>query len=213
MTRLIAFLLVFFCTAAAFAQLSVNRALMKHAALTEQAPSVYKARFDTSKGMFIIEVHRDWAPNGADRFYNLVKNGFYDEDRFFRVITGFMVQFGINGTPLLSAQWENANIKDDPVTQSNEQGFVTFATRGPNTRTTQVFINYKDNHGLDSQGFAPFGQVTLGMAVVESLYNGYGEGAPRGSGPSQSRIQADGNPYLLSQFPKLDYITKAAITK
>jgi peptidyl-prolyl cis-trans isomerase A (cyclophilin A) len=213
MTRLIAFLLVFFCTAAAFAQLSVNRALMNPAALTEQAPSVYKARFDTSKGMFIIEVHRDWAPNGADRFYNLVKNGFYDEDRFFRVITGFMVQFGINGTPLLSAQWENANIKDDPVTQSNEQGFVTFATRGPNTRTTQVFINYKDNHGLDSQGFAPFGQVTLGMAVVESLYNGYGEGAPRGSGPSQSRIQADGNPYLLSQFPKLDYITKAAITK
>jgi peptidyl-prolyl cis-trans isomerase A (cyclophilin A) len=213
MTRLIAFLLVFFCTAAAFAQLSVNRALMNPAALTEQAPPVYKARFDTSKGMFIIEVHRDWAPNGADRFYNLVKNGFYDEDRFFRVITGFMVQFGINGTPLLSAQWENANIKDDPVTQSNEQGFVTFATRGPNTRTTQVFINYKDNHGLDSQGFAPFGQVTLGMAVVESLYNGYGEGAPRGSGPSQSRIQADGNPYLLSQFPKLDYITKAAITK
>jgi peptidyl-prolyl cis-trans isomerase A (cyclophilin A) len=213
MTRLIAFLLVFFCTAAAFAQLSVNRALMNPAALTEQAPLVYTTRFDTSKGMFIIEVHRDWAPNGADRFYNLVKNGFFDEDRFFRVITGFMVQFGINGTPLLSAQWENANIKDDPVTQSNEQGFVTFATRGPNTRTTQVFINYKDNHGLDSQGFAPFGQVTLGMAVVESLYSGYGEGAPRGSGPSQSRIQADGNPYLLSQFPKLDYITKAAITK
>jgi peptidyl-prolyl cis-trans isomerase A (cyclophilin A) len=213
MTRLIAFLLVFFCTAAAFAQLSVNRALMNPAALTEQAPLVYKTRFDTSKGMFIIEVHRDWAPNGADRFYNLVKNGFFDEDRFFRVITGFMVQFGINGTPLLSAQWENANIKDDPVTQSNEQGFITFATRGPNTRTTQVFINYKDNHGLDSQGFAPFGQVTLGMAVVESLYSGYGEGAPRGSGPSQSRIQADGNPYLLSQFPKLDYITKAAITK
>ena len=213
MTRLIAFLLVFFCTAVAFAQLSVNRALMNPAALTEQAPLVYKTRFDTSKGMFIIEVHRDWAPNGADRFYNLVKNGFFDEDRFFRVITGFMVQFGINGTPLLSAQWENANIKDDPVTQSNEQGFVTFATRGPNTRTTQVFINYKDNHGLDSQGFAPFGQVTLGMAVVESLYSGYGEGAPRGSGPSQPRIQADGNPYLLSQFPKLDYITKGAITK
>jgi peptidyl-prolyl cis-trans isomerase A (cyclophilin A) len=215
MTRLIAFLFAFFCTATAFAQLStnINRALMNPAALTEQAPPVYKARFDTSKGMFIIEVHREWAPNGADRFYNLVKNGFYDEDRFFRVIKGFMVQFGINGNPPVSAQWDNANIKDDPVTQSNQQGFVTFATRGPNTRTTQVFINYNDNHGLDSQGFAPFGQVTLGMAVVESLYSGYGEGAPRGSGPSQPRMQADGNPYLLSQFPKLDYVMKATITK
>jgi peptidyl-prolyl cis-trans isomerase A (cyclophilin A) len=216
MTRLIAFLLAFFCTAAVFAQglsTPVNRALLNPAALTEQAPPVYKARFDTSKGMFIIEVHRDWAPNGADRFYNLVKNGFYDEERFFRVIRGFMVQFGISGSPLISAQWENANIKDDPVTQSNQQGFVTFATRGPNTRTTQVFINYNENHGLDSQGFAPFGQVTLGMSVVESLYNGYGEGAPRGSGPSQPRMQADGNEYLKSQFPKLDYITKAVITK
>jgi peptidyl-prolyl cis-trans isomerase A (cyclophilin A) len=216
MTRLIAFLFAFFCTAPVFAQglsTPVNRALIDPAALNEQAPSVYKARFDTSKGMFLIEVHRDWAPNGADRFYNLVKNGFYDEDRFFRVIKGFMVQFGISGSPLISAKWENANIKDDPVTQSNQQGFVTFATRGPNTRTTQVFINYNDNHGLDSQGFAPFGQVTLGMAVVESLYNGYGEGTPRGSGPSQPRMQADGNPYLLSQFPKLDYVTKATIAK
>jgi peptidyl-prolyl cis-trans isomerase A (cyclophilin A) len=124
-----------------------------------------------------------------------------------------MVQFGISGNPQVSAQWQNADIKDDPVTQSNKPGFITFATRGPNTRTTQVFINYGDNHGLDSQGFAPFGQVTVGMNVVQSLYAGYGDGAPRGAGPSQPRMQSEGNPYLVSQFPKLDYITKATITK
>jgi peptidyl-prolyl cis-trans isomerase A (cyclophilin A) len=212
MTRLIAFLLAFFCAAAAFAQ-GANRAVLNPAALTEQAPPVYKAKFDTTKGTFVVEVHRDWAPIGADRFYNLVKNGFFDEDRFFRVVEGFMVQFGISGNPQVSAQWQNADIKDDPVTQSNKPGFITFATRGPNTRTTQVFINYGDNHGLDSQGFAPFGQVTVGMNVVQSLYAGYGDGAPRGAGPSQPRMQSEGNPYLVSQFPKLDYITKATITK
>ena len=212
MIRLIVVLLALFCTAAVFAQ-GANRALLNPAALNEQAPAVYKAKFDTSKGTFVIEVHRDWAPIGADRFYNLVKNGFYDDDRFFRVIQGFMVQFGINGNPQVSAQWENANLKDDPVTQSNKPGFITFATRGPNTRTTQVFINYNDNQRLDTMGFAPFGQVTLGMEVVQSLYSGYGEGAPRGAGPSQPRMQADGNAYLASQFPKLDYITKATITK
>jgi peptidyl-prolyl cis-trans isomerase A (cyclophilin A) len=212
MTRLIAFLLAFFCATAAFAQ-GANRALLNPAALTEQAPPLYKAKFDTTKGTFVVEVHRDWAPIGADRFYNLVKNGFFDEDRFFRVVEGFMVQFGINGNPQVSAQWQNADIKDDPVTQSNKPGFITFATRGPNTRTTQVFINYADNHGLDSQGFAPFGQVTVGMNVVQSLYSGYGEGAPRGAGPSQPRMQSEGNPYLVSQFSKLDYITKATITK
>jgi peptidyl-prolyl cis-trans isomerase A (cyclophilin A) len=216
MTRPITFLLAFICAATAFTQgalAQTNRALMNPAALNEQAPPVYKAKFDTSKGTFVIEVHRDWAPNGADRFYNLVKNGFYDGDRFFRVIEGFMVQFGLNGTPQISAQWENANIKDDPVTQSNKPGFITFATRGPDTRTTQVFINYNDNQRLDTMGFAPFGQVTVGMNVVQSLYSGYGEGAPRGSGPSQSHIQADGNAYLTSQFPKLDYITKGTIEK
>ena len=212
MTRLIVCLLAFFCMAAAFAQ-GVNRALLNPAALNEQAPPVYKAKFDTSKGTFVVEVHRDWAPIGADRFYNLVKNGFYDDDRFFRVIQGFMVQFGISGNPQVAAQWREANIKDDPVTQSNKPGFITFATRGPDTRTTQVFINYNDNQGLDSRGFAPFGQVTVGMDVVKSLYNGYGEGAPSGAGPSQSRMQTDGNAYLTSQFPKLDYITKATIVK
>ncbi len=212
MTRLVAFLLAFSCTAAAFAQ-GANRALLNPAALNEQAPPAYKVRFDTSKGTFVVEVHRDWAPNGADRFYNLVKSGFYNDDRFFRVIQGFMVQFGINGNPQVSAQWENANLKDDPVTQSNKPGFITFATRGPNTRTTQVFINYNDNQRLDAMGFAPFGQVTQGMEVVQSLYGGYGEGAPRGAGPSQPKMQAEGNAYLASQFPKLDYITKTTITK
>jgi peptidyl-prolyl cis-trans isomerase A (cyclophilin A) len=212
MTRLIAALLALFCTAAVFAQ-GVNRALLNPAALNEKAPAVYKAKFDTSKGTFVVEVHRDWAPIGADRFYNLVKNGFYDDDRFFRVIQGFMVQFGISGNPQVAAQWENANLKDDPVTQSNKPGFITFATRGPDTRTTQVFINYSDNQRLDTMGFAPFGQVMQGMEVVQALYSGYGEGAPRGAGPSQPKMQAEGNAYLASQFPKLDSITKASIIK
>jgi peptidyl-prolyl cis-trans isomerase A (cyclophilin A) len=212
MIRVTVILLALFCAATAFAQ-GVNRALLNPAALNEQAPPVYKVKFDTSKGAFVVEVHRDWAPIGADRFYNLVKNGFYDDDRFFRVIEGFMVQFGISGNPQVSAQWENANLKDDPVTQSNKPGMITFATRGPNSRTTQVFINYNDNERLDTMGFAPFGRVISGMEVVQALYGGYGEGAPRGAGPSQPRMQADGNSYLTSQFPKLDYITKATIIK
>jgi peptidyl-prolyl cis-trans isomerase A (cyclophilin A) len=181
------------------------------ASLNETAPDVYKVKFDTSKGPFVVEVHRDWAPNGADRFYNLVKNGFFDNDRFFRVVDGFMVQFGINGNPKLSSVWRDANIKDDPVTQSNKRGMMTFATSGPNSRTTQVFINFNNNVGLDGQGFSPFGQVVSGMKVVDSLYNGYGEGAPRGSGPDQGRVQSEGNAYLNKDFPMLDYIKKATI--
>jgi peptidyl-prolyl cis-trans isomerase A (cyclophilin A) len=179
--------------------------------LTEKAPAVYKAKFDTSKGTFVIEVHRDWAPNGADRFYNLVRNGFFDDARFFRVISGFMVQFGISGDPKVSAVWQDANIKDDPTKQSNQRGFVTFATAGPNTRTTQVFINFADNAALDNQGFAPFGQVISGMDVVDALYSGYGEGAPSGAGPAQGRVQSQGNAYLAKDFPKLDLIRKATI--
>jgi peptidyl-prolyl cis-trans isomerase A (cyclophilin A) len=187
--------------------------LANPAALNEPAPATYKAQFDTSKGAFVIEVHRDWAPNGADRFYNLVKNGFFDNARFFRVISGFMVQFGINGDPKLSAVWREARIKDDPVKKSNARGAITFATAGPDTRTTQVFINYADNSRLDGQGFAPFGTVASGMDVVDKLYNGYGEGAPSGQGPAQERIQREGNAYLTSQFGKLDYIKKASIQK
>ena len=183
------------------------------ASLTEQAPPVYKAKFDTSKGSFVVEVHRDWAPNGADRFYNLVKNGYFNDARFFRVIEGFMVQFGINGDPKISAVWREANIKDDPVKQSNERGMITFATAGPDTRTTQVFINFGDNAGLDGQGFAPFGKVISGMDVVDSLFAGYGEGSPSGRGPNQGIVQSLGNAYLDKAFPKLDYINKATIVK
>ena len=179
--------------------------------LKEKAPAVYKAKFDTSKGTFVIEVHRAWAPHGADRFYNLVKSGFYNDTRFFRVLDGFMVQFGISGNPDVSAEWREARIPDDEVNESNQRGYVTFATGGPNTRTTQVFINFGNNYGLDGQGFSPFGQVVSGMKVVDALYSGYGEGAPRGRGPEQGQVQAKGNTYLNAKFPKLDYIKKATI--
>jgi cyclophilin family peptidyl-prolyl cis-trans isomerase len=187
--------------------------LMNPAALNEKAPAAYKVKFDLDRRSFIVDVRRDWAPNGADRFYNLVKNGFFDDARFFRVISGFMAQFGINGDPNISARWRTAVIKDDPVRQSNKRGFMTFATSGPDSRTTQVFINYGDNGRLDSQGFAPFGQVTSGMEVVEALFAGYGEGAPHGRGPEQGRIQREGNAYLMKDFPKLDYVKKATLEK
>jgi len=208
MIRVFAFLFALLLAAPAFSQNLGNPA-----ALNEQAPAVYKVNVETSKGPFVIEVHRDWAPVGADRFYNLVKNGFYDNDRFFRVIAGFMVQFGVNGDPKVSAVWREANIKDDPVRQSNSRGMITFATAGPNTRTTQVFINFADNGALDRMGFAPFGRVVSGMNVVDALYSGYGEGAPRGSGPDQQRVQSQGNAYLTHDFAKLDYIKKASIAK
>jgi peptidyl-prolyl cis-trans isomerase A (cyclophilin A) len=182
-------------------------------ALRETAPATYKARFETSKGTFVIDVRRDWAPQGADRFYNLVKNGFYDGVRFFRVLDGFMAQFGINGDPKVSAVWREARIPDDPVRQSNKRGYITYAMAGPNTRTSQVFINFGDNAALDRQGFAPFGQVTSGMNVVDALHSGYGEGSPRGKGPDQGRIQMEGNAYLAKNFPRLDFVKKATITK
>jgi peptidyl-prolyl cis-trans isomerase A (cyclophilin A) len=183
------------------------------AALKETAPATYKVRFETSKGAFVIDVNREWAPNGADRFYNLVKNGFYDGVRFFRVLDGFMAQFGINGDPGISAKWREARIPDDPVRQSNKRGSITYAMAGPNTRTSQVFINYGDNSSLDRQGFSPFGQVSSGMNVVDALHNGYGEGAPRGQGPDQGRVQMEGNAYLAKNFPRLDFVKKATITK
>ncbi len=196
--------------AAAFAGQAGDKAasLKNPASLTEQAPATYKAAFDTSAGKFVIEVHRAWAPKGADRFFNLVKNGFYDDTRFFRVVPNFMVQFGLNGDPAIQSNWANANITDDPSgKQSNKKGYVTFATRGKDTRTTQVFINFKDNAGLDSQGFAPFGEVTSGMDVVEKITDQYGEK------PNQGSIQSQGNTYLKAQFPKLDYVKKVTIEK
>ena len=175
------------------------------ASLKEQAPATYRARFDTSAGPFVVTVTRAWAPRGADRFYNLVKNGFFDGARFFRVVPGFMVQFGINGDPAVQRNWANANIQDDPVTQSNTRGKITFATRGPNSRTSQVFINFGNNAGLDKQGFAAFGEVTTGMGVVDKINAEYREQ------PQQGRIQSEGNAYLNKEFPKLDFIKKATI--
>ena len=187
--------------------------LSNPASLDEKAPDVYKVKFDTSKGSFVVEVHRDWAPNGADRFYNLVENGFYNDARFFRVISDFMVQFGINGNPKISQVWQDANIPDDPVKQSNIRGMITFATAGPDTRTTQVFINFGDNAALDGQGFSPFGKVISGMDVVDSLYAGYGEGSAKGHGPNQGIVQSLGNAYLEKAFSQLDYIKTATIVK
>jgi peptidyl-prolyl cis-trans isomerase A (cyclophilin A) len=185
--------------------------LLDPKSLTEKAPATFVVRLDTSKGPVDIAVHRDWAPNGADRFYNLVKNGFFTNASFFRVVPGFMVQFGVPADPKVAIMWRSANITDDPVTQSNKRGYVTFATAGPNTRTTQIFINTADNPNLDKQGFAPFGMVVAGMAVVDQFYSGYGDGPPFGRGPDQSVLQAQGNDYLAKSFPKLDSIKTAAI--
>jgi peptidyl-prolyl cis-trans isomerase A (cyclophilin A) len=195
-------------------QATGSAALKNPAALKDTAPAKFTVTFDTSAGAFAVEVQRAWAPNGADRFYNLVKAGYYDECRFFRVVDNFMVQFGINGDPAVNAVWMGARIPPDPVKQSNRRGYITFAMGGsPDTRTTQVFINFKDNGFLDQSGFAPFGRVTSGMDVVDKLYKGYGEGAPSGKGPEQGRIQQAGNAYLMKDFPKLDYIKKATIAE
>ncbi len=179
--------------------------------LNEAAPATFRARFETTAGDFVIEVRRAWAPLGADRFYNLVKSGYYDGVRFFRVISGFMAQFGIHGDPRVSAAWRERRIPDDPVRESNGRGMVSFATAGPNTRTTQLFINYGNNSGLDAMGFAPIGRVVVGRKVVDRLFAGYGEAAPRGQGPDQGRIEAEGNAYLEREFPKLDSVRRATI--
>ena len=180
-------------------------------AFATQAPDSFRARFSTTKGDFVIAVHRAWAPLGADRFYNLVRSGFYDGVRFFRVIPGFMAQFGIHGDTAVTSAWRERRIQDDPVRRTNVRGMVTFATAGPGTRTTQIFINYGNNDRLDGMGFAPFGEVVEGMDVVDGLYGAYGEGAPRGRGPDQFRLNVEGEKYLARQFPKLDKINKATV--
>ncbi len=174
-------------------------------AMQAKAPETFNARFETSAGAFTVQVTRAWAPAGADRFYNLVKNGFFDGTRFFRVVPGFVVQFGLSGDPAISARWHLASIPDDPVQQHNTRGTITFATGGPNTRTTQLFINFADNLNLDGMGFSPFGKVVDGMGVVDRIYAGYGER------PNQELIEGRGTAYLASQFPKLDSIATATI--
>jgi cyclophilin family peptidyl-prolyl cis-trans isomerase len=185
--------------------------LLDPSTLNATAPDSYKVKFVTTKGDVIITVHRDWAPLGADRFYNLVNAGFFDDVAFFRAIEGFMVQFGVNGDPKVNTVWQPASIKDDPFKKSNTRGRLTFAMGGPNTRTTQMFISYGDNSRLDHMNFPSLGEVTSGMEVIDSLYTGYGEGAPNGRGPAQHLVQARGNEYLRSDFPELDYIEKAVL--
>jgi peptidyl-prolyl cis-trans isomerase A (cyclophilin A) len=191
---------------------SYDRALLHPALLKDKAPETYQVKFETSKGDFTVSVTRAWAPQGADRFYNLAEHHFFDNQSFFRVLKGFIAQFGISAYPALNPVWEKATIKDDPVTQSNKKYFLTFATAGPNTRTTQLFLNLADNPRLDGMGFAPFGQVTEGMNVVDTLYADYGEGAPSGSGPDQDEIQKQGKPYLDKNFPNLDFIKTTTLT-
>ena len=191
----------------------VAPALLDPSGATAQAPDEFTVKLQTTEGEVLIDVHRAWAPHGADRFYNLVKLGYYDDALFFRVIQGFMAQVGIHGDPRVSAAWRQASIQDDPVKQSNTRGRVTFAMSSqPNSRTTQFFISFKDNSNLDGMGFAPIGEVR-DMAAVDKLYKGYGEGAPRGRGPEQGRAQREGNAYFRSDFPELDYIVKATIVE
>ncbi len=193
-------------------QAVVRKSLMVPANFKDTAPETYNVKFDTSVGEFVVKVTRAWAPNGADRFYNLVLHGFYDEARFFRAVPNFMVQFGLHANPAITRVWQPARIPADKVTQSNRKGFITFAMgASPDTRTTQVFINFRNNTNLDSMGFAPFGEVVSGIEVVDKIYTGYGEGAPRGGGPPQARVANEGNAYLIKSFPKMDFIKTATI--
>jgi peptidyl-prolyl cis-trans isomerase A (cyclophilin A) len=177
------------------------------------APDSFLVAFQTNKGRIVIQAVRAWAPQGVDRFYTLVNDHFFDRVKFFRVLPNFMAQFGISGNPATARAWTDRNIPDDPVRQSNRRGFVSYATGGPNTRTTQLFINKRDNQPLDGMGFAPIGKVVAGMDVVDKLYMGYGEGAPDGNGPMQGRIEREGNAYLNRYFPKLDSIVSARIVR
>lgn len=177
------------------------------------APDVYKVNFDTTRGTIVVEVHRDWAPHGADHLYDLVKTGFYDGDRFFRVVRGFVAQFGINGDPKKDRVWSGTPIPDDPPMHENALGTLVFAASGaPNSRTTQLFFNLNNNtRSLNPQGFAPMGFVVTGLDVMEGLYSGYGEMAPNGPGPDAHQLQMEGNSYVEGKFPHLDYIKKATI--
>jgi peptidyl-prolyl cis-trans isomerase A (cyclophilin A) len=196
-------------TSAKPAAATYDHALLKPALLKDKAPDTYQVKFDTTRGQFTITVTRAWAPLGADRFYTLIKHHYFDNARFFRVLPNFVVQFGLSAEPAVNAAWEKATIKDDPRNQSNKPGTLVFATAGPNTRTTQLFINLKDNgSNLDSQGFTPFGQVDGdGMKVVEMLYDQYGENA----GMDQENISKGGEKFIATHWPKLDTIKSATV--
>lgn len=199
-------------TAAKAAPVAARPNLLVPSSVKGKAPDSYKVKFTTTKGDFIIQVTRSWAPIGADRFYNLVRAGFFTDAAFFRVIAGFMAQFGMSARPDVSRAWNDANIIDDQVNHSNLRGTITFAqTSQPNTRSTQFFINYGNNARLDASHFSPFGEVIEGMSVVDQLYSGYGDGPPGGNGPDQGAIQQLGKAYLDKNFPKLDRILTATI--
>ena len=203
----VATIAVVVATTLLWGQVNIEK-LKEPAQLTERAPDQFRARFDTSQGEIVIAVEREWAPLAADRFYNLVKNGFYDDSRFFRVLSGFMAQFGLHADPAVQSAWRTANLKDEPVKKSNTRGFVTFTRESsPNSSYTMIFINYKDNSYLDADGFAPFGEVVSGMEVADRLYSGYG----RQNVPDQRRIMRDGNAYLLAEYPMLDFVKTARI--
>jgi peptidyl-prolyl cis-trans isomerase A (cyclophilin A) len=180
---------------------------------TAAAPDSFMVHVVTSHGAFDLKVHRNWSPKGADRLYYLFSNNYYDGIRFFRVIHGFMAQFGMSGDPSVQRVWKDLNLSDEPVKHSNKRGTLTFADAGPDTRSTQLFINFANNAPLDRSGFTPVGEVTKGMGAVDSLYDGYGEGAPAGRGPDQARITNEGNAYLEHDFPKLDYIVTAHVSQ
>jgi peptidyl-prolyl cis-trans isomerase A (cyclophilin A) len=176
-----------------------------------KAPAEFKVRLDTTKGDIVLKITRDWAPKGADRFHALVKAGYYDDCRFYRVLPKYIAQFGISGTPATAAKWKELPIDDDPVKQKNTRGRLTFARGGPNTRTTNLFINLKDSTSLDGDGFAPIGEVVEGMDIADQLFSGYGDGAPKGKGPSQKKIYEQGNTWLQKDYKDLDYIKTAKV--
>jgi peptidyl-prolyl cis-trans isomerase A (cyclophilin A) len=175
------------------------------------APAEFKVKLETTKGDILLKITRDWAPKGADRFHALVKAGYYDECRFYRVLPKYIAQFGINGAPAVSAKAKETPIDDDPVKQKNTRGRLTFAKGGPNTRTTNLFLNLKDNSSLDALGFAPIGEVIEGLEVADQLFSGYGDGAPKGRGPSQKKIYEEGNAWLQKDFKDLDFIKTAKV--
>lgn len=183
------------------------------AALGAAGPDSFDVTLYTTRGPVAVRIRRAWAPRGADRVYRAVRARYYDGARFYRVIPGFMAQFGFHGDPTVTRAWSAHEMRDDPVRQSNTRGMLSFATRGPNTRTVQLFINTGANARLDKLGFAPIGQVLEGMRAVDSLYSGYGEGAPMGPGPDQDLMTTQGNAYLRKSFPKLDAIDSARVVR
>ena len=185
--------------------------LLQPSRFAATAPERFRVRFETSEGEFVVAARRDWAPLGVDRFYNLVRGGFFDDSRVYRAVDGFVAQFGLNGDPYVNQAWKTEFLVDDPVTQTNRRGTVTFAKGGRHSRTTEIFVNLRDNPQLDENGFAPIGEVVEGLEVADAFYTAYGDGPPRGEGPYQAMVEARGNAYLDADFPELTRIERATL--